>query len=77
MYGRFENGIHPKEPLNDLLLANQHHLNSLEDHVQYLTKRIVNFKNLISSSAKRLHGVKQSKQQSNDKVDNAQHDDRW
>lgn len=54
MYGRFESGVHPREPLNDLLLASMDHTTSLEDHVHHLTKRIVNFKNLITNSAKRL-----------------------
>lgn len=57
MYGRFESGVHPRESMNDLLLASQDHTNSLEDHVQHLTKRIVNIKNLISKSAKRLQNV--------------------
>lgn len=61
MYGRFESGVHPRESMNDLLLASQDHANSLEDHVQHLTKRIVGFKNLISSSAKRLHNASKSK----------------
>lgn len=38
MYGRFETGIHPREPLEDLLLASRDHCNSLEDHMQHLTK---------------------------------------
>lgn len=61
MYGRFESGVHPRESMNDLLLASQDHTNSLEDHVQHLTKRIVNFKNLISKSAKRLHNASRLK----------------
>lgn len=47
--------------MNDLLLASQDHANSLEDHVQHLTKRIVGLKNLISNSAKRLHNASKSK----------------
>ncbi|XP_016929607.2 phosphatidylinositol-3,5-bisphosphate 3-phosphatase MTMR6 isoform X1 [Drosophila suzukii] len=54
MYGRFESGIHPREPLGDLLLDSKEHCNSLEDHVQHLTKRIASFKNYISKSAKKL-----------------------
>lgn len=61
MYGRFESGVHPREPLNDILLASMDHSSSLEDHVQHLTKRIVNFKNLITNSAKRLQGVTKTK----------------
>lgn len=56
MYSRFESGIHPREPLSDLLLATKDQCTSLEDHVQFLTKRITNIKNLISKSAKKLPG---------------------
>lgn len=38
MYSRFESGVHPREPLGDLLLASKDHTTSLEDHVQHLTK---------------------------------------
>lgn len=38
MYGRFESGVHPREPLGDLLLSSRDHCTSLEDHVQHLTK---------------------------------------
>lgn len=38
MYSRFESGVHPREPLGDLLLASKDHSTSLEDHVQHLTK---------------------------------------
>lgn len=40
MYGRFESGVHPREPLGDMLLASRDHCSSLEDHVQHLTKVI-------------------------------------
>uniref|UniRef100_A0A6B2EES0 phosphatidylinositol-3,5-bisphosphate 3-phosphatase n=1 Tax=Phlebotomus kandelakii TaxID=1109342 RepID=A0A6B2EES0_9DIPT len=56
MYSRFESGVHPREPLGDLLLASRDHCTSLEDHVQHLTKRISNLKNLISKSARRFQG---------------------
>lgn len=65
MYSRFESGVHPREPLDDLLLASQDHCTSLEDHVQHLTKRIASFKNLISKSAKRLHDATKLKDNSN------------
>ncbi|XP_055536846.1 myotubularin-related protein 8 isoform X4 [Wyeomyia smithii] len=58
MYSRFESGIHPREPLDDLLVASKDHSTSLDDHVQLLTKRINSFKNMISKSAKRLQGTK-------------------
>lgn len=38
MYARFESGVHPREPLSDLLLASRDHCTSLEDHVNHLTK---------------------------------------
>ncbi|XP_039441156.1 myotubularin-related protein 8 isoform X2 [Culex pipiens pallens] len=58
MYSRFESGIHPREPLDDLLIASKDHSTSLDDHVQLLTRRINSFKNMISKSAKRLQGNK-------------------
>lgn len=54
MYCRFESGVHPREPLNDMLLVSKDHSTSLEDHVQHLTKRIASFKNYISKSARKL-----------------------
>ncbi|KAL5286475.1 MTMR6 family protein [Megaselia abdita] len=54
MFARFESGVHPREPLGDLLLASKDHSTSLEDHVQHLTKRIASFKNYISKSARKL-----------------------
>lgn len=53
MYSRFESGVHPREPICDILLASRDHCTSLEDHVNYLTKRISNIKSIISKSAKR------------------------
>lgn len=38
MYGRFDVGIHPREPLQDLLQASRNHCSSLEDHIQHLSK---------------------------------------
>lgn len=43
MYSRFESGVHPREPLGDLLLASKDHSTSLEDHVQHLTKVSLNY----------------------------------
>lgn len=54
MYSRFESGVHPRENIGDLLLTSKEHCTSLDDHVQHLTKRIGNIKNLISKSAKKL-----------------------
>ncbi|KAK4887660.1 hypothetical protein RN001_003931 [Aquatica leii] len=47
MYCRFESGVHPREPLGDLLLATCDHSNSLEDHIKYLTKKITSVKSLL------------------------------
>lgn len=38
MYGRYDVGIHPREPLQDLLQASRNHCSSLEDHIQHLAK---------------------------------------
>lgn len=54
MYSRFESGVHPRENINDFLLTSKDQSSSLEDHVQHLTKRIGNFKNLISKSARKI-----------------------
>ncbi|KAG8191986.1 hypothetical protein JTE90_002256 [Oedothorax gibbosus] len=40
MYNRFENGVHPREPLGDMLVAAKDHISSLEDHALQLQKRI-------------------------------------
>ncbi|KAB7507017.1 Myotubularin-related protein 8 [Armadillidium nasatum] len=40
MYNRFENGVHPREPVGDILAATLEHTISLEDHSEFLTKRI-------------------------------------
>ncbi|XP_064482258.1 myotubularin-related protein 6-like isoform X1 [Ornithodoros turicata] len=47
MYNRFENGVHPREPLGDILVATKDHILSLEDHVQLLLKRINQLKQLL------------------------------
>ncbi|XP_052076365.1 myotubularin-related protein 6-like isoform X1 [Mytilus californianus] len=40
MYNRYENGIHPRENIVDILSSASDHCASLEDHVQLLEKRI-------------------------------------
>ncbi|XP_065077217.1 myotubularin-related protein 8 isoform X2 [Ochlerotatus camptorhynchus] len=70
MYSRFESGIHPREPLEDMLIASKDHSTSLDDHVQLLTKRINSFKNMISKSAKRLQGSKYADNRSIEVNDN-------
>ena len=42
MYNRFENGIHPRENIVDILSTARDHSASLEDHVQLLEKVKVN-----------------------------------
>lgn len=53
MYCRFESGVHPREPLGDLLLATCDHSSSLEDHIRLLTKV-----NLIYFAVTQLYCVK-------------------
>ena len=38
MYNRFENGIHPRDQVSDILAAAKDHSSSLEDHVRLLEK---------------------------------------
>ncbi|CAB3225360.1 unnamed protein product [Arctia plantaginis] len=38
MYCRYESGVHPREPLGDLLPAATEHCSALEHHINYLTK---------------------------------------
>ncbi|XP_035231649.1 myotubularin-related protein 6-like [Stegodyphus dumicola] len=47
MYNRFENGVHPREPLGDMLVAAKDHISSLEDHVVLLQKRINQLKTAL------------------------------
>jgi len=53
MYCRFESGVHPREPLGDLLLATCDHSHSLEDHIKYLTKKITSVKSLLLNSTEK------------------------
>ncbi|XP_019877155.1 myotubularin-related protein 8 [Aethina tumida] len=50
MYCRFENGVHPREPQADLLLATRDHSFSLDDHIKYLTKHISSVKSMITGT---------------------------
>ena len=38
MYNRFENGIHPRDQVSDMLAAAKDHSSSLEDHIRLLEK---------------------------------------
>ncbi|XP_026472858.1 myotubularin-related protein 8-like isoform X1 [Ctenocephalides felis] len=49
MYNRFENGVHPREPLGDHLLSQTDHTASLKDHAAYLKKSISYFKTLLTT----------------------------
>ncbi|XP_014211423.1 myotubularin-related protein 6 [Copidosoma floridanum] len=40
LYLRFENGVHPRESYEDLLSTINSHVNSIEDHIKFLTKKI-------------------------------------
>jgi hypothetical protein len=61
MYCRFESGVHPREPLGDLLLATCDHSSSLEDHIRLLTKvnlfchAVVMCTNIFSTSLVSYH----------------------
>ena len=36
MYNRYDNGVHPREPIADILNAMKDHSSSLSDHVKFL-----------------------------------------
>ncbi|KAJ8681848.1 hypothetical protein QAD02_017640 [Eretmocerus hayati] len=40
LYFRFENGVHPRESYEDVLVTVSNHSNSIDDHVKFLGKRI-------------------------------------
>uniref|UniRef100_A0A224X8Q9 phosphatidylinositol-3,5-bisphosphate 3-phosphatase n=1 Tax=Panstrongylus lignarius TaxID=156445 RepID=A0A224X8Q9_9HEMI len=48
MYCRFEEGIHPRESVSELLRVANDHSSSLEDHIKLLQKRITSLKGLLS-----------------------------
>ncbi|KRT85970.1 hypothetical protein AMK59_1064 [Oryctes borbonicus] len=60
MYCRHENGVHPREPLGDLLLATCNHSHALEDHIQYLKKKISTLKNVLSKPFEKEKTKKQT-----------------
>lgn len=51
MYCRFENGVHPREHVFDILLATSEQTKSLDDHIKFLQKRLSYFKRKISDGA--------------------------
>ncbi|XP_050544918.1 myotubularin-related protein 6 isoform X2 [Daktulosphaira vitifoliae] len=51
MYCRFENGVHPREHVYDILLATSEQTKSLDDHVKFLQKRLSYFKRKLSDGA--------------------------
>ncbi|XP_070554043.1 phosphatidylinositol-3,5-bisphosphate 3-phosphatase MTMR6-like isoform X2 [Ptychodera flava] len=54
MYNRFDNGIHPRESLQDVLSAMKDHSTSLEDHVTFLEKKITSLKKLLGKSDEKI-----------------------
>ncbi|XP_068211304.1 myotubularin-related protein 6 isoform X3 [Palaemon carinicauda] len=52
MYNRFENGVHPREPLGDLLAATTEHTQALSDQADFLTKRITWLKSELERKGK-------------------------
>ncbi|KAI5739479.1 hypothetical protein M8J77_019748 [Diaphorina citri] len=62
MFCRFENGVHPRENLADVLLATRDHSSSLDDHVKFLQKRIFSFKQSLSKKCELVkNGVRELK----------------
>ncbi|GLH05028.1 Putative phosphatidylinositol 3-phosphate 3-phosphatase myotubularin mtm1 [Gryllus bimaculatus] len=68
MYCRFENGVHPREPLGDLLLATCDHSSSLEDHIRLLTKRINALKEQLADKGEKRRSFTSDALESTDVV---------
>ncbi|XP_064637121.1 myotubularin-related protein 8-like isoform X3 [Lineus longissimus] len=47
MYNRFENGVHPRENVMDIVSAMKDHSTSLEDHIKLLEKRVTSICKLL------------------------------
>lgn len=56
MYFRFENGIHPRETCENLLLTIHDHTSSLEDHVKLLLKRVNSLGQLLNTNNSQKKG---------------------
>lgn len=50
MYCRFESGVHPREPLNDILLATMDHSTSMREHIKHLQQRIAQLRKLTGTT---------------------------
>ncbi|XP_072170824.1 phosphatidylinositol-3,5-bisphosphate 3-phosphatase MTMR8-like [Diadema setosum] len=51
MYNRYENGVHPRESVTDVLSAMKDHSTSLADHVQFLENQLAALKKLLVSES--------------------------
>ncbi|XP_071787047.1 phosphatidylinositol-3,5-bisphosphate 3-phosphatase MTMR8-like [Asterias amurensis] len=47
MYNRYDNGVHPREPIADILNAMKDHSSSLSDHVKFLEDKVTNLKEVL------------------------------
>ncbi|KAL8621063.1 hypothetical protein ACOMHN_040588 [Nucella lapillus] len=54
LYNRFDNGVHPRDSVGDLLSSARDHTASLEDHVQLLEKRISHLCGLMNKSGETI-----------------------
>ncbi|KAL3880470.1 hypothetical protein ACJMK2_032706 [Sinanodonta woodiana] len=55
MYNRFENGIHPRDQISDILSAAKDHSASLEDHIRLLEKRITQICKQLNKPEEVIH----------------------
>ncbi|XP_033123580.1 myotubularin-related protein 6-like [Anneissia japonica] len=51
MYNRFENGLHPRESLQDVMSAMKDRTSSLADHKQFLEDKVAQLKRLLGKEA--------------------------
>jgi len=51
MYNRFESGVHPREPVHDILAAHRDHSTSMNDHALYLLQQIEALRKEVGDAA--------------------------
>ena len=52
MYCRFESGVHPREPIKEILHASADHSTALKDHINLLQCRIAQLEKLLGAKLK-------------------------
>lgn len=70
LYCRFESGVHPRENVEEIVLATANNSSSLEDHINFLQKKVNILKQIVSTSRDKIKGFVE------DQLDKVNLDDR-